>query len=146
MILKLIPLCNFLNLFIYFLENDIDFNFVFYIKNENFNDQLTIKDIEKNVVCDAVYGNINKYFLDRMGDKYIDIMMNQIKVPEGIKKELITNLHKFMMSLSQAFHSVSFLNLNYKILGSKRNCSIHSKRKSERHRAGYERQRLSFKT
>jgi len=31
--------------------------------------------------------------------------MNQIKVPEGIKKELIINLHKFMMSLSQAYHS-----------------------------------------
>ena len=81
-----------------------NYNLAFFIKKDikkKYNENHYV--LEELIVNDYIYGNVNKYFLDQMNEKYIPFILNELKWPEGIKKELIANLHKFMINLSQTY-------------------------------------------
>jgi len=81
-----------------------EFNLCFFIKKDT-SMSINIFNIEILLVFDYIDGNVNKYLLDQMNEKYVPYILYQLKWPEGIKKELITNLHKFMISLSHTYYS-----------------------------------------
>lgn len=81
-----------------------NYNLAFFIKKDikkKYNENHYV--LEELIVNDYIYGNLNKYFLDQMNEKYIPFILNELKWPDGIKKELIANLHKFMINLSQTY-------------------------------------------
>ncbi len=81
-----------------------EFNLCFFVKKDT-SMSINIFNIEILLVFDYIDGNVNKYLLEQMNEKYVPYILYQLKWPEGIKKELITNLHKFMISLSHTYYS-----------------------------------------
>lgn len=83
---------------------ECEYNLCFFIKKDT-SMPINIFNIDILLVFDYIDGNINKYLLDQMNEKYVPYILYSLKWPEGIKKELITNLHKFMISLSHTYYS-----------------------------------------
>lgn len=87
-----------------YIRGDSNFNFCFFLKKDQ-KMPINVHLIDMLVVYDSIYGNINKYTLDKMNEKLVPYILELSKWPEGIKKDLINNMHKFMISLSQAYYS-----------------------------------------
>ena len=78
--------------------------FLFYFK-KNPEKEITIDNISENIVYDHVEGNIDRYLLDKMNDSLSEKIYN-LNWPEGIKNDLISNMHKFLIVLSQSYYLV----------------------------------------
>jgi dynein heavy chain len=86
-----------------YVSGDTYYNFCFFIKKSSAN--ITIFNIDTFLVYDYVYGNLNKSMLDVMNEKYMPYILHDLQWPESIKKELIANFHKFMITLSHTYYS-----------------------------------------
>lgn len=98
-------------------KNNNDLDFVYFLKKDylvtnndnkkttNYNENLSSSNIENIISCDHIHGNIKKKLIDVMNNKYIPNILSNIKLPEGIKKDLISNTHKFMINLFNVYYS-----------------------------------------
>ena len=58
--------------------------------------------MQEQVVFDKVDGSIDKYLLDKMKENLSDRIFS-LNWPEGIKNDLISNMHKFLIILNQSY-------------------------------------------
>ena len=58
--------------------------------------------MHEEIVYDKVDGNIDKYLLDKMKENLSDRIFS-LNWPEGIKNDLISNMHKFLIILNQSY-------------------------------------------
>lgn len=79
-------------------------NFAFFIKKD-LSIEYNAQNIDNYIVTDYFYGNIKENILKIMNYKYIPHILNELKWPDGIKKDLITNTHKFMINLSNSYYT-----------------------------------------
>ena len=77
-----------------------DYEFFFFLKKKPC--RITKKNMHEQVVYDKVDGNIDKYLLDKMKESLSDRIFN-LNWPEGIKNDLISNMHKFLIILNQSY-------------------------------------------
>ena len=82
--------------------SDNEYNFCFFIKKDP-DRQITRENVDNTVIFDYVVGNIDKYLLDKMNDSLSEKIYN-LQWPEGIKNDLISNMHKFLIVLSQSYY------------------------------------------
>ena len=82
--------------------NENEFNFCFFIKKDP-QTPIFPENIADIVIYDYVYGNINRYLLDKMNENLAPQIFN-LNWPEGIKNDLISNMHKFLMVLSHSYY------------------------------------------
>jgi len=54
------------------------------------------------IVFDKVDGSIDKYILDKMNNSLSDRIYT-LNWPEGIKNDLISNMHRFLITLNQSY-------------------------------------------
>ena len=77
-----------------------DYEFFFFFKKKPC--RITKKNMHEQIVYDKVDGNIDKYLLDKMKESLSDRIFN-LNWPEGIKNDLISNMHKFLIILNQSY-------------------------------------------
>ena len=77
-----------------------DYEFFFFLKKKQC--RITKKNMHEEIVYDKVDGNIDKYLLDKMKENLSDRIFN-LNWPEGIKNDLISNMHKFLIILNQSY-------------------------------------------
>ena len=77
-----------------------DYEFFFFLKKKPC--RITKKNMHEQIVYDKVDGNIDKYLLDKMKESLSDRIFN-LNWPEGIKNDLISNMHKFLIILNQSY-------------------------------------------
>ena len=77
-----------------------DYEFFFFLKKKEC--RITKKNMHDEIVYDKVDGNIDKYLLDKMKETLSDRIFS-LNWPEGIKNDLISNMHKFLIILNQSY-------------------------------------------
>ena len=77
-----------------------DYEFFFFLKKKQC--RITKKNMHEEIVYDKVDGNIDKYLLDKMKENLSDRIFS-LNWPEGIKNDLISNMHKFLIILNQSY-------------------------------------------
>ena len=77
-----------------------DYEFFFFLKKKPC--RITKKNMHDEIVYDKVDGNIDKYLLDKMKESLSDRIFS-LNWPEGIKNDLISNMHKFLIILNQSY-------------------------------------------
>ena len=85
-----------------YLPSETEYNFCFFLKKDN-SVEITPENIYDIVIYDYVYGNINRYLLDKMNMSLSEQIFD-LKWPEGIKNDLISNMHKFLIVLSHSYY------------------------------------------
>ena len=77
-----------------------DYEFCFFLKKKPC--RISKKHMHEQIVFDKVDGNIDKYLLDKMKESLSERIFN-LNWPEGIKNDLISNMHKFLIILNQSY-------------------------------------------
>ena len=77
-----------------------DYEFCFFLKKKPC--RITKKNMQEQIVFDKVDGSIDKYLLDKMKENLSDRIFS-LNWPEGIKNDLISNMHKFLIILNQSY-------------------------------------------
>ena len=77
-----------------------DYEFCFFLKKKPC--KITEKNKEEQIVFDKMDGSVDKYILDKMNNSLSDRIYN-LNWPEGIKNDLISNMHKFLIILNQSY-------------------------------------------
>ena len=77
-----------------------DYEFCFFLKKKPC--RITKKNMQEQIVFDKVDGSIDKYLLDKMKENLSDRIFT-LNWPEGIKNDLISNMHKFLIILNQSY-------------------------------------------
>ena len=77
-----------------------DYEFCFFLKKKPC--RITKRNMQEQVVFDKVDGSIDKYLLDKMKENLSDRIFS-LNWPEGIKNDLISNMHKFLIILNQSY-------------------------------------------
>jgi len=77
-----------------------DYEFCFFLKKKP--GRISKKKMQEQIVFDKVDGSIDKYLLDKMKENLSERIFN-LNWPEGIKNDLISNMHKFLIILNQSY-------------------------------------------
>lgn len=84
------------------VEGDINqFQMVYFIKRK-FGEEITMKTIDGDVYVDVMNGDALDDLLNKMNTDYLNQFLADRSWPEGIRKDFIGGLHKFMAALTEA--------------------------------------------
>jgi len=78
-----------------------DFQVVFFLKKE-LSTEITIKNITDVVMASAMDRDPLDDLLNKMNMDYVGKLLGENDWPDGVRKEFIANLHKFMAALTEA--------------------------------------------
>ncbi|MCQ2815651.1 MAG: hypothetical protein MJ252_00145 [archaeon] len=81
---------------------DPNLNFCYIIK-KTLDTEITPENVENSFIVDYVNGDLNQYLLIKT-DEELSRSIFDLPWTEGIKSSLISNMHKFLMALSQSYY------------------------------------------
>lgn len=86
------------------IEGNIEqFQMIYFVKLK-FDEQITMANIKDVVHVDSVEGDPLDDLLNNMNSEYLNKFLNDKSWPEGVRKDFIAGLHKFMAALTEASH------------------------------------------
>lgn len=79
------------------------FQMIYFVKVK-FDEQITTSNIDAAIYVDSVEGDALDDLLNKMNSDYMSKFLNDKTWPEGVRKDFVAGLHKFMASLTEASH------------------------------------------
>lgn len=86
------------------IEGNIEqFQMIYFIKLK-FDEPITLQNIHTCVHVDSVEGDSLDDLLNKMNNEYLNQFLQDKTWPDGVRKDFIAGLHKFMAALTEASH------------------------------------------
>jgi dynein heavy chain len=72
---------------------------------KGYNKNITEENITQSVFFKNIYTDPLDDLLDKMNQEYVKKLLGENDWPDGVKKEFVANLHRFMAFLNEQTHS-----------------------------------------
>ena len=79
------------------------FQMIYFVKTK-FDEEITMHNIKDMIHIDSVEGDPLDDLLNKMNTDYLSKFLSDKSWPEGVRKDFIAGLHKFMAALTEASH------------------------------------------